>query len=136
MILVMLYGIRHVLMVFLAYFPGMGGGSDTNVIKEMLSPQLMIADLPALLILISWNFRQPQAGKGWRAIWRFGRLLLLATLTAQLVLTAATPWAQQLVEMPLSDESGLVMFYLLLHLSIMAYVLLSERLKAVFLDFP
>lgn len=136
MIMVMLYGIRHVLMVFLSYFPAMGGNSDTNVIKAMLSAEMVIADLPALLILITWNFRQPKAGKVWRGIWRTGRLLLLVTLCAQFVLLIRTEWFGNLIEDPLSNESALLILYLLVHISVMTYVVIAERIKSVFLEFP
>ncbi len=136
MVLVMAFAIRHILLVFLGYFPGMSGNADTHFITGLLSPTLMAADFPALLVLLAWRFRLPEAGKTWRLIWRHGRVILLATLGVQLLLLANTRWGRQLLEVPQSETSSLVVLYALLQVYVLIFVLMSKRLRGVFLDFP
>jgi tetratricopeptide (TPR) repeat protein len=136
MILAMVFAMRHVLLVFLTYFPGMAGTADVSFVKGFLSPYLVFSDVTAVLLLVAWRFRQPEAGKSWRVIWRHGRFMLTATLFVQLILLADTRWGRQIIQAPQSDESTLVIGYALVQLYVIAYVLLSNRLKAVFLNFP
>jgi hypothetical protein len=137
MILAMMYAARHLVLIFLAYFPGMAGNTGGAFIKDMLSPYLVATDLPALLLLLAWRFRVPDAGRFWRAIWRHGRALLMLTLLAQLVLLAAMHWAPLLIEAaPRGRANVLVVTYALLHFFVLGYVLMADRLKAVFTDFP
>jgi hypothetical protein len=136
MILAMMYAARHLVLIFLAYFPGMAGNTGGAFIKDMLSPYLVATDLPALLLLLAWRFRAPEAGRFWRAIWRQGRVMLVLTLVAQLVLLATMHWGPMLLEAPRTRGNVLVVSYALLHLYVLGYVLMADRLKAVFEDFP
>ena len=136
MILAMMYAARHLVLIFLAYFPGMAGSTGGAFIKEMLSPYLVATDVPALLLLLAWRFRVPESGLFWRALWRHGRALLLLALVAQLVLLATMHWGPMLIEAPRTRGNVLVVSYALLHLYVLGYVLMSDRLKAVFQDFP
>jgi hypothetical protein len=97
---------------------------------------LVATDLPALLLLLAWRFRAPEAGRFWRAIWRQGRVMLVLTLVAQLVLLATMHWGPMLLAAPRARGNVLVVSYALLHLYVLGYVLMADRLKAVFQDFP
>jgi len=136
MILAMMYAARHLVLIFLAYFPGMAGSTGGAFIKEMLSPYLVATDVPALLLLLAWRFRVPESGLFWRTLWRHGRALLLLTLVAQLVLLATMHWGPMLIEAPRTRGNVLVVSYALLHLYVLGYVLMADRVKAVFGDFP
>ena len=136
MILAMMYAARHLVLIFLAYDPGMAGSTGGAFIKGMLSPYLVATDVPALLLLLAWRFRVPGSGRFWRTLWRHGRALLLLTLLAQLALLATMHWGPMLIEAPRARGNALVVSYALLHLYVLGYVLLADRLKAVFQDFP
>jgi hypothetical protein len=136
MILAMLYAARHLVLIFLAYFPGMAGSTGGTFIKEMLSPFLVASDVPALVLLLAWRFRAPEAGWFWRAIWRHGRALLVLTLVAQFALLATMHWGPMLMEAPRTRGNVIVVSYALLHLYVLGYVLMADRVKAVFKDFP
>ena len=132
----MAFAVRHLALIFLGYFPGMSGNGDTHFIFGVLTPALLLADLPALLLLVSWRFRLPGAARFWRRVWRHGRSILLATLCLQLVLLGDTRLGRALLEHPSGGGSTLVVAYALLQLYVMAYLLFSARVKAVFGAFP
>jgi hypothetical protein len=136
MILTMMYSARHVVLVFLAYFPSMAGTSDTSVIKALLAPYFVYADIPALLLLLTWRFRVPEARPFWRAIWQRGRTFLALSLLFQIILLLERQWESILFEVARGSRGMLLLSYVFLSLVALAYVLTSERVENVFRDFP
>jgi hypothetical protein len=136
MILAMMYAARHLVLVFLAYFPGMAGTSDAGVIKGLLAPYFVVADIPALVLLLAWRFRAPEAGPLWRGIWHRGRIILALTLAVQVILLVEMRWNLMLAEAVRGSAGMLVVFYAFLSLIVLVYVSTSERVKTVFQDFP
>ncbi len=135
MLIAMLYSIRHIFLIFLAYFPLMRGGGDATFIKEFISLQMMAADLPALLLLFTLVMRRPQARQVWRSIWQHGRLILILTLVLQLMLDAVNS-STLILGRSHSDRIIPLLLYLLLDLYILGYVFRSKRIRMTFLDFP
>lgn len=136
MMLAMMYAARHLVLVFLAYFPGMAGTSDASVIKGLLAPYFVLADVPALLLLLAWRFRVPKAGPFWRAVWRRGRAVLASTLLLQVILLVELNWNLVLVEAMRGTGGLLVASYVFLNLIVFVYVATSDRVKTVFEEFP
>ena len=93
--------------------------------------QGLIAGVPSALTLYAWLVRVPTAKAFVRAIWRNGRALLTlaALLHVTLVFAAEWPSLRWLTE----PVSALI---LLGDLWVIAFVLLSRRVKDTFLDFP
>ncbi|OOZ38565.1 DUF2919 family protein [Solemya elarraichensis gill symbiont] len=135
MLLVMLYSIRHVFLIFLAYFPLMRGGGDSTFIKEFMSLQVMAADLPAILLLVTLVMRQPGAHQLWRSIWQHGRLILILTLAIQLIVDILQS-GMQIIDRSNQEMVIPVLLYLLLDLYVMLYAVRSNRIRMTFLDFP
>lgn len=134
MVCALAYSARHMLLVVLAYLPLLPGKSDMAFLKSVLSPAMVLSDVPGLLLLLAWRNRRPEASAFWRRIWRQGRAWLLFALVAQLGLLYTTSLPGRL-----SDFTGAglpAVAYLALHLIIIVYVASSGRLREVFRDFP
>ncbi|OOZ59157.1 DUF2919 family protein [Solemya velum gill symbiont] len=135
MLLVLLYAIRHVFLIFLAYFPLMRGGGDGTFIKEFISLQAMVADIPAILLLVTLVMRQPGAHQLWRSIWQHGRLILIVTLAIQLIMDSLQS-GMQIIDRSSQGMVLPILLYLLLDLYVMVYAIRSNRIRMTFLDFP
>ncbi|HRY14803.1 MAG TPA: DUF2919 family protein [Candidatus Competibacteraceae bacterium] len=137
MFLVLSYSVRHLLIVFLLYFPFMIRSVDMATLKHwMATPlgvSLAVADLPALLIWLAWRYRRPRTGTAWRWLWRRGRLALLATLITQGALLMVTQAEKLLTS---GEEGAFLVIYLMIQGWALTYVGFSRRLTDVFRDFP
>lgn len=135
MILAIVYSVRHLGLIFLAYFPLLPGHTALAFLKSALSPALVLADVPGFLLLLAWRHRRPGVAPFWPWVWRHGQVLLLLTLGLPfglLLFTTALP-----LHLRHATGSGLLALgYLLLHGSISLYWLRSRRVRAVFRDFP
>jgi tetratricopeptide (TPR) repeat protein len=126
---VFLYGLSH----FFCLMPVMRQmlGSWTEV---EASTWFLPSDLVAAALVYTWFNRIPEAGQGFRAIWRYGRgLLVLGYLWSTLCLL----WLNRSVLFN-SDHSHFVVVIAILSLNILAiaYLLRSSKVKAVFASFP
>ena len=85
---------RHVITILLVAFAagrgmrGGGGDMDLSDFGHLVRPIFMLADLPALMLLLALASRMPTAGSVPRLLWRAGRLLLLASAAVYIVLFA------------------------------------------------
>jgi Tfp pilus assembly protein PilF len=148
MVLVMLYSLRHIVLVFLLYFPLMPGRVDMDYLRDLLSVPMVLAELPALLLIIAWRQRQRIAAriwgehKGrpserpWHWLWRHGRWLLLMTLILQTVLMVDAYWLGWLMETRYAETAGVFPLHVVLQIGAMAYVLLARRWRDLGEDFP
>jgi hypothetical protein len=91
------------------------------------------AAIPAAAILYAYFARAPDARPIVRWLWAHGRVLLLSSALAQIAVVAASYWddAGRLQAGPLADKAVVIG-----ELAVIGYVLLSSRVKDVFLDFP
>lgn len=93
-------------------------------------PFAEVSSLPALALFIAWMRRRPNAGKAIRWIWKQGRALLLISTVLNLAFAVA-PALSRLQEVQLADLiHGILSVYAL------TFLLLSERTRDTFLDFP
>ena len=137
MFLVLSYSVRHLLLVFLLYFPFVMRHVDMATLKHLMATSLGvslgIADLPALLVLLAWRHRRPEAGTAWRWLWRQGRLALLTTLVGQGALLMGTQAEQLWIG---GEQGALLAICLIAQGWALTYVVFSRRLADVFRDFP
>jgi hypothetical protein len=86
LMLLLLYSVRHLFIIFLAYNPSPKFAEAFAFMQPLASPYFVLSDLPAMLVLAAWIRRAPQAGALMRRIWRRGRVLLTASLLLQFAL--------------------------------------------------
>jgi hypothetical protein len=85
---------------------------------------------PLLLLLAALSQRKPKGQPGWRHLWRYGRLLMLAVATADLVLTL-----QHLPSQVMLDAPWRIVAPLLLIIGCI-WLLRSQTLRLVFSEWP
>jgi len=125
---------RHLLFLALAgvsAFVGSRRGLGSDALSMFYSsPRFLIGSLPALPILIAAIRRGPKAGKLPRWFWRHGRHWLLSAAIFDLALLATSLITGHRA---LNEWIGL---WAITDLYIIAWLLRSQRLPAVFADFP
>ena len=130
--LAMLFLVRHLLLLGITFLPSTG--KEIEILRRLVHPAYLIADLIALGVLVAAARRRPEAGPILRTLWRHGRALLSLSALAYLALVvvqvagSGRPIAASL------DEALLVS--LLLDLAILAYVWRSPLVHDLFRDFP
>ena len=89
-----------------------------------------LAALPAILVLLAWTKRGVKSSKRYRWFWHWGQWLLLLSATVNLTV----------VSIPLlrlmADASLLLFVQWVFSVVIFAYIILSPRVKDVFLEYP
>jgi hypothetical protein len=130
--LVMLFLVRHLLLLGITFLPTMG--QETLVLRGLIQPQYLIADLAALPILVAATRRRPEAGWVWRVLWPWGRALLTASALAFPALAAGRLLASG---RPLAlGVDGPLLASLLASLTVVAYLWRSPLARDVFREFP
>jgi Protein of unknown function (DUF2919) len=136
MMLAMLYAARHIFIVMLAYSPGRMMGDAFAFMQPLAAPMHVFAGLPAILVLLAWNQRRPEAKAFWRTIWRNGRLLLSISLLVNFALLAAFQGVHAWKTFDFQDSSKLVMLTLGFDLVTVYYLWRVPLVKDVFSEFP
>jgi len=130
--LCLLFLVRHLLLLGITFLPTTG--EEITVLRELIRPEYLLADLIALPVLIAGFRRRPQSPRWMPRLWRLGRGLLLASaglyllLLGAYLLTSARPLTATL------NEASLIS--LLLNLAIIAYLLRSPLLRDLFAQWP
>lgn len=136
LVVTLLFSIRHLLIVFLAYNPSPKLGSAFAFLQPLAEPWFVAADLPALLVVLAWWQRRPQAKALWRWIWRHGRGLLTISLLLQFALLAQAQGMDILGSYYLTQGERLALVSLALDLLLVYYLWRSPRVADTFADFP
>jgi uncharacterized protein (DUF983 family) len=131
--LVILYGIRHFLFVGFAQLMPMDIVT-IPWINFQTSPYFMLTDLPAVLVLFAIGHRVPNGHDFMRRVWKSGRLLLLASYIGGITLFSYLN--KDVITDPSSWDFPDAMLVVMLDVVVVAYLLLSQRVRDVFLDFP
>lgn len=127
--LLLIYAFRHVL--YLMPVMRQMLGSWTEVEASVL---YLPGDFIAIVLFYTWFNRIPEAGRGFRLIWQYGRALLVL---AYLWSAGCLVWLNKSALFN-SDHRhfAAAVFLLALDLFIIAYLLRSSQVKAVFASFP
>ena len=125
---------RHILGVYIigmAFRPGRTGTVRAHgAFDGLIEPIYMIADIPALLLLLAMLARHPKGGPIARFVWRCGPYLLLTSALIYFFLLFDTiGWTPHRYGM-------LVWGSILGNLAIVAYVFLSPYARDLFQQFP
>jgi hypothetical protein len=135
--LVMLYSVRHLFIVFLAFNPMPKlSGAFTFMQPLVSSPLVLLTGIPGLLVLLAWGKREPDAAPLWRRVWANGRLLLTLGLAAHCLLLAALQGADALSVFYYRQSARLVVANLGVDLLLIYYLWRFELIRDVFAEFP
>jgi hypothetical protein len=124
--------LRHLLLLGITFLPTTG--EEITVLRDLIRPEFLAADLLALPVAIVAARRRPQAANWMRRLWPFGRLLLTLSALLYLVLmgagiaTSGAPLVRSLTE-------GM-MISALLNLAVIAYLWRSRLVGDLFREFP
>jgi len=130
--LVLVFLVRHLLLLGITFLPTTG--EEIRVLRELVRPEYLIADLIALPVLLIAIRRRPQAPDWMRRLWPTGPWLLsLSVLTHLILLGRALAAVGQPLERSLNEATLIVV---LLDLAVLAYLWRSRLLRDLFRMFP
>jgi hypothetical protein len=130
--LAMLFLIRHLVLLGITFLPTTG--QEVLVLRGMVRPEYLIADLIALPVLIAAARRRPEAGRVWRAVWPWGRALLTASALA---FPAVAVGGRLISGRPLAlGLEGSLVAGLALSAAVVAYLWRSPLARDCFREFP
>lgn len=136
LIFAMLFAIRHVFIVFLAYNPSPKMASSFAFLREFQTPIYVFADLPALLVLVAWLKRLPESGAIWRKVWHNGRLFLTLSLLLQFALVFVRQGHDIWQAYSYTDSQRFAIVNLGADLLVIYYLWRFAVIRDVFADFP
>lgn len=131
------FACRAYLLPLLIVVGSLKGGAHYEV-NALLGEQrtlAMLTQLPALLVIYAMVRRKPSASAAARWIWKRGRLLLAASLVADLWLLAGGSELQVDVVGAFADDPG-AFARIGIDVAVLLYLSVSTRVKDTFADFP
>ena len=124
--------LRHLFLLGITCMPTTG--DEIRVLRDLVQPEYLIADLIALPVLVVAARRRPQAPDWMRRVWPAGRALLSASAALYLgLLTTHLARSGQPLIVAI-DEA--VVISALLNLAVIAYLWRSPLLRDLFKEFP
>jgi hypothetical protein len=124
--------VRHLLLLGITFLPTTG--EEIRVLRDLVRPEYLLADLIALPVLLVAVRRRPQAPDWMRRLWQAGRwLLTLSVLTHLALLGHALVAAGRPLEQALNEPTLIVA---LLDLAVLSYLWRSALLADLFRSFP
>ncbi|WP_162049983.1 tetratricopeptide repeat protein [Fluviibacter phosphoraccumulans] len=127
--LFLLYALRHTFYLMPVIRQMLGNWSELEA-----NPWFLPGDFVTVVLLYTWFNRIPEAGPVLRGIWRYGRSLLMFAYLWSAACLIGLNW--RLIINPEHRHFDAVMVLLALDLLVIAYLVLSQQVKAVFADFP
>jgi len=130
--LVLAFQLRHLLLLGITFMPTTG--TEITVLRELIRPEYLLADLIALPMAVVAARRRPEAPDWMRQLWPWGRPLLSASVLLYLGLLG---WRLLGETRPLAlalDDATLLS--LLLSLAVLAYLWRSRLVRDLFREFP
>ena len=133
-ILVMLFACREFLLPLVVLLNSIKGRSyGIDFLLQDNHTYALLSEVPALLVAYAFVRRAPSGEAFARWIWKMGRVLLATAVVLDLCLVASE-LGQSLRR--LHDEDFFALLRMAIDLGILAYLLLSHRVRDVFNDFP
>jgi len=130
--LTLVFLVRHLLLLGITFMPTTG--QEITVLRDLVRPEYLIADLIALPMLVVAVRRRPEAPDWMRRLWPAGRALLSLSALVYLVLLARTLVTSGRPLTNAVDDS--VLISALLNLAVVAYVARSPLVRDLFREFP
>ncbi|WP_462321883.1 DUF2919 family protein [Halochromatium sp.] len=130
--LCLVFLVRHLLLLGITFLPTTG--EEITVLRELIRPEYLLADLLALPVLLVGVRRRPRSPRWMPQLWRIGRGLLLASAALYLLLFGAHLIASTRPLTTTLNEATLITG--LLNLAIIAYLIRSPLLRDLFAQWP
>jgi hypothetical protein len=124
--------VRHLLLLGITFMPTTG--AEITVLRDLIRPEYVIADLIALPVLVVAVRRRPQAPEWMRKLWPAGRALLTLSTLVYLALLGWTLLGSERRLMETVNEATLIS--ILLSVAILLYLWRSVLVRDLFRDFP
>lgn len=124
--------VRHLLLLGITFMPTTG--DEITVLRELIRPEYLIADLIALPLLVVALRRRPQAPDWMRKLWSAGRSLLTLSALVYLALLGGTLLQSERRFMETVNEATLIS--ILLSMAVLLYLWRSMLVRDLFRDWP
>ncbi|QEP42742.1 DUF2919 family protein [Ectothiorhodospiraceae bacterium BW-2] len=107
----MLFGIKDLILVFLAYGPSRLAGSGHEIFREVIEVWLLLPNLLLVPLIVAWIFRHKTTRLLWLTVWSHGRVILLWAYAIHFLMVAVQFFR---VDHLLHKNSGTLMLIVLL----------------------
>jgi hypothetical protein len=130
--LVLAFQLRHLLLLGITFMPTTG--TEITVLRELIRPEYLLADLIALPVAVVAVRRRPEAPDWMRRLWPWGRPLLTASALVYLCLLG---WRLLREARPLASVlDDATVLSILLNAAVLAYLARSTLARDLFREFP
>jgi len=135
-----LFSMKDVVLIIveaLSKLKAKGGPNRLEYFEQLVQPEMIIVNLLALLLLVSFMKRKPTEQGVWKKISSNGRKILLIALSLHFVILGIEQ-AISINEVYRWDKGISVQLIYMMFIDILfiAYVSTSQRIKDVFADWP
>lgn len=129
LVVAMLYLSKNFSLPLVAFAFGRGiDGHMSYILEGTKHPFLfLLSSLPALLVILAWSRRLPNAGWSIHFIWEWGRWFLITSVILDTLL---------ILILDRSFSKDLEQIYLFLDSGVLGFLLINQRVRNVFNDFP
>jgi hypothetical protein len=124
--------VRHLLLLGITFMPTTG--QEITLLRDVIRPEFLLADLIALPVFVVAMRRRPEAPNWMRMLWPAGRPLLITSAMLYLALLVWRPLASHEPLIRAVNEAVLVSA--LLSLAVVAYLWRSPLVRDLFREFP
>ncbi len=124
--------VRHLLLLGITFMPTTG--AEITVLRDLIRPEYLFADLIALPVLVVALRRGPRAPDWMRKLWSAGRVLLTLSALVYLILLGWTLLGSEQRLVDIVNEATLIS--ILLSAAVLFYLWRSVLVRDLFLDFP
>lgn len=128
----MVFLIRHLLLLGITFLPTTG--EEITVLRQLIQPLYLAADLLALPVLVAAVRRRPRAARWMRRLWPAGRALLMLSAALYLVLLTAQLAGAEARLTDTIDEATILSAFL--NAAVIAYLWRSPLVKDLFRQWP
>ena len=130
--LAMAFLVRHLFLLGITFLPTTG--REILVLRDLVQPEYLVADLIALPVLLTAMRRGPRAPRWLRRVWTAGGVLLsVSAMLYPLLLGIAAFFSERPLAAVISELS---LISAMLSLAIIAYLWRSPLVRDLFRDWP
>ena len=135
-----LFAMKDVVLIIveaLSKLKAKGGPNRLDYFEQLVQPEMVIVNILALLIFISFMKRKPTEQGFWKKISASGRMILLVALGLHLMILGVEQYIS--ISEAYRWDKGVstpILYMMFIDALIIAYVATSQRIKDVFADWP
>ena len=134
-----LIGMKNIILILLPAITSIKTrSSNLDYFRELVQPEMLIADLLVLVVFLSLIFRKPGAKEIWQKVWRKGRFILIAAFSYQL--SIVLPYQLHKLAGPgrvWYHESDFIQLAIIAgYIVVLIGLIRSKRMKDTFADWP